>query len=224
MTQRKIQQNQLDPSISLGSGTGTITGPATTTDNSLARFSGIDGTVLDTSTVTVSDTGDLEATSLTATLPGASISIQGDNITGTSPIMVGAPGLEFSSLGAGTDIDTVTIVNGYVVYKGATSVVGVTASTASIAPNVDGYGKLYITALAANITFNAPVGTIRSGQSFVIRIKDNGTSRAIGWNAVYRGVGVTLPTVTVAGKLMYIGMLYNTQDSKWDVISLVREA
>lgn len=105
---------------------------------------------------------------------------------------------------------------------------GVKVATAgtdgNIAPTIN--SSVYVvTALGAAGTVAAPSGgTPRDGQGLLIRIKDNGTARALTWNAIYRAVGCTLPTTTVLGKTMYIGMRYNTADGKWDCLSVSKEA
>lgn len=75
-----------------------------------------------------------------------------------------------------------------------------------------------IIGITGDITINAPNGTPYNGQKLIIRIKDNGTSRNISWNAIYRSVGATLPTTTIPNKTAYIGFIYNTQDIDWDAI------
>jgi hypothetical protein len=74
------------------------------------------------------------------------------------------------------------------------------------------------------LTVNAPTGTPLDGDRLMFRIKDNGTSRAITWNAIYRIVGTVLPTATVANKTSYVGCIYNAADTKWDVVAVSREA
>lgn len=81
-----------------------------------------------------------------------------------------------------------------------------------------------ITALAANATIAAPSVTLFDGRSIVLRIKDNGTARTLTWNAIYRNIGVTRPSSTTANKTMYIAMRYNADASKWDILSISREA
>jgi hypothetical protein len=81
------------------------------------------------------------------------------------------------------------------------------------------------TALAAGpVAINAPTGSPVQGQGMVIRLKDNGTARVLNWNAIYRAVGVTIPTSTVANKTIYAGLIYNATDTKWDVVSIAQEA
>lgn len=82
----------------------------------------------------------------------------------------------------------------------------------------------YTALAAATLTINAPTGTPLNGNMLRIRIKDDGTPRNLSWNAIYRAVGVTLPTVTVAGKVVYVMALYNEADVKWDVLDVKQEA
>lgn len=83
--------------------------------------------------------------------------------------------------------------------------------------------EYYLTALAADATFAVPSGTPANGNTLIIRVKDNETARSLGFNAIYRAIGETLPTTTIAGKTLYIGCIYNSADSKWDVVRVVTE-
>lgn len=99
------------------------------------------------------------------------------------------------------------------------------ASSGTPTPIGSGERNQYnITALAAAATFGVPSGSPADGNTLIIRIKDNGTARALTWNAIYRAVGVVLPTTTVISKTMYVGCRYNAADSKWDVIAVTKEA
>jgi hypothetical protein len=84
--------------------------------------------------------------------------------------------------------------------------------------------EYHITALANAVMIANPTGSMDSGQSLVIRIKDNGSARGISWGSYYRGVGLTLPNTTVAGKYTYFGIKYNSDDTKCDVIAIAQEA
>jgi hypothetical protein len=98
-----------------------------------------------------------------------------------------------------------------------------TTSTATLTPTTS--KSMYIlTAQAATVTINAPTGTPLEGQTLMFRFKDNGTARTLTWNAIYRAVGVTLPTATVANKTVYIGCIWNATESKWDAIAVARLA
>lgn len=75
-----------------------------------------------------------------------------------------------------------------------------------------------VTALAVNAQFLNPSGTFSEAKPFVIRLKDNGSARNLTWDTKYRGIGGALPSVTVAGKWMYLPVIYNATDDKFDVI------
>lgn len=81
-----------------------------------------------------------------------------------------------------------------------------------------------LTAQAGALVIANPSGSPLDGQSFLFRIKDNGTARGISWGANYRGVGVTLPNTTVIGKTLYIGGKWNAADTKVDIIAIGQEA
>jgi hypothetical protein len=83
--------------------------------------------------------------------------------------------------------------------------------------------EYYLTTLAVSATFAAPSGTPANGNTLLIRIKDNGTARTLSWNSIYRIVGTTLPTTTTVSKTLYVGCIYNSTDSKWDVVSVVEQ-
>lgn len=84
--------------------------------------------------------------------------------------------------------------------------------------------EVVITAQAVGLTLANPTGTPVQGQSMIIRIKDNGVAQTIGYGTQYRAIGVTLPTTTVINKLVYLGLIYNSTDTKWDVIGVSQEA
>jgi hypothetical protein len=99
-----------------------------------------------------------------------------------------------------------------------------TASGSSLTPNGDTTDQYEVTALAVGATINAPSGTPTAGQRLIIRIDDNGSAQSLSWNAIYRAVGTTLPSTTVAGKTLYVGCVYNINKTKWDVIAISQEA
>lgn len=96
------------------------------------------------------------------------------------------------------------------------------ASVATLTFDVANFDQFNLTAQAETLTIASP-GATSDAQRVIIRIKDNGTPRAINWNSIFRFIGVTQPTTTVANKCLYIGARYNTQDSKWDVLAIGRE-
>ena len=101
------------------------------------------------------------------------------------------------------------------------------ASSATVTPTFAD-DQVNITAQAAALNLANPTGTAVDGWGIAIRIKDNGTARAIAYNggsgSQYRAMGVTLPTTTVISKTLYLGMVWNAADSKWDVVAVAQEA
>jgi hypothetical protein len=81
-----------------------------------------------------------------------------------------------------------------------------------------------ITAQAVPLTLANPTGTAIDGLGMVIRIKDDGTARAISYGSQYRAIGVALPVSTTPSKTTYIAMIYNNQDTTWDVIAVGTQA
>lgn len=99
-------------------------------------------------------------------------------------------------------------------------------SSATPTINTDTTDIFTITALAAAITsFTTNLsGTPANGQKLIIRIKDDGTARAITWGASFASRGATLPTTTVLGKYTYVGLIYNSTAAVWDCVAVSQEA
>ncbi|MGJ7512336.1 DUF2793 domain-containing protein [Variovorax sp. GT1P44] len=91
-------------------------------------------------------------------------------------------------------------------------------SSATVTPTFSN-DAVKITAQAAGLTLANPTGTAIDMLGMVIRIKDNGTARAISYGTQYRALGITLPTTTVISKTTYIAMVYNSDDTKWDCVA-----
>lgn len=102
--------------------------------------------------------------------------------------------------------------------------VSTTASTATLTPDLQAYDQYNLTAQAAALAVAAPIGTPVDGNKIMIRILDNGTARAITWDATYTVIGVTLPTTTVINKTTYVGCVYNANNTRWDVIAVTTQA
>jgi hypothetical protein len=92
-------------------------------------------------------------------------------------------------------------------------------SAATVTPTFTN-DEVAITAQAVALLLANPTGTPVDGKNLVIRIKDNGTARAITYDTQYRAIGVTLPTTTVINKTIYLGLVYNLTDTKWDVVGV----
>lgn len=92
------------------------------------------------------------------------------------------------------------------------------ASSATPSINTDLVDEFDITAQAAAITSMTTnlTGAPVNGQRLMIRIKDDGTARAITWGASFQSSGVaTLLATTVATKTHYVGLIYNSTTAKW---------
>jgi hypothetical protein len=106
--------------------------------------------------------------------------------------------------------------------KRITKRVVTTASTATLTIDSDAYDGAVVTAQAAGLTIAAPTGTPTEMQSLIIRIKDNGTARALTWNAAF-APHATLPTTTVISKTVTIGCQWDVAASKWNVLAVTQE-
>lgn len=96
-------------------------------------------------------------------------------------------------------------------------------SAATVTPNADEDDGVKITAQAEALLLANPSGTPSEMQGIVIRIKDNGTARAITYGNQYREIGTTLPTTTVISKTIYLAIVWNATDSFWDVVGVREE-
>lgn len=103
---------------------------------------------------------------------------------------------------------------------------GTVASSATPTYNTDNVDIFTITALAAAITSMTTnlSGTGTNGQKLIIRIKDDGTARAITWGASFASRGGTLPTTTVLSKTHYVGLIWNSTASTFDCVAASVEA
>jgi hypothetical protein len=170
--------------------------------------------------------------------------------TPVSDISFGTTGLTpaTSTTGSVTVAGTLAIANGG---TGATTLAGafiptfsstdtltnkritlrVNAQTSIASPwawNSDSFDQQSFSALANALTINADAGTPTDGQKTMFRFKDNGTAQALTWTTgtakSFRAVGVTLPTTTIVNKTLYVGCIYNSLDSRWDVVATAQEA
>ena len=85
-------------------------------------------------------------------------------------------------------------------------------------------GDLYsYQSLSQDLVIAAPIGTASDGILMRYRFRDNGTPRALTWNAIFRPIGVTGYTTTTANKIMIIDTIYNSADTKWDIVDVKQE-
>jgi hypothetical protein len=209
-----------------GPGSGDVVGPSSSTDNAVVRFDLTTGKLIQNSGATLDD-----GNNLTLPLAGAgtgSLTAGGGVSTNTiserttnSGVTVDGVLLKDGGLNGvsiATISDTQTLTN-----KRTTPRIISAASTTSIAPSMASADMYTVTALAANLTISDPTGTPTDGEQLTFRIKDNGTSRTLTWGTSYRSLGVALPASTTISKTMYVTAVYNSPDTKWDVVQVVIE-
>lgn len=104
--------------------------------------------------------------------------------------------------------NTVTLSN-----KRITKRIGTTASSATPSINTDSVDQYNITALAAAITSVTVSGTPTDGQELDVRVKDDGTARAIAWGSSF--TGTLLSTTAGGGKTHLQRLKYDAAAAKW---------
>lgn len=96
----------------------------------------------------------------------------------------------------------------------------VSTITSSLTPslNIDDFDELHITALAGNITSMTTnlTGTAYNGRQLIFTFNDNGVARTITWGAAFVSMLATLPTTTIVGKKLSVGVKYNSATSLWE--------
>jgi hypothetical protein len=94
------------------------------------------------------------------------------------------------------------------------------ASASTLTPDISSFDQYNLTALAAGLSIAAPTGTPVDGNRLTIRILDNGTPQALSWDGAYFAIGIPLPATTVANKMIYVGCIYNSTNTRWDVVAI----
>ena len=98
-------------------------------------------------------------------------------------------------------------------------------SSATPTININNCESVTITALATNITsFTTNLsGTPVNFDKLTIRIKDDGTIRTLAWGASFVAKGTTLPTTTVANKLLTVIFIYDSVALSWGCVGSSQE-
>lgn len=151
-------------------------------------------------------------------------------------------GLTFKATGVGTGTGTATTPINNLFLKGNFALTGNFTPAGRITPRVnsaanytsplawnsDNFDEYAATALANALTISADAGTPVDGQKIMFRFLDNGTPQTLTWTTgsskSFRAVGITLPTSTVANKVMYVGCIYNSNADRWDAVAVGTEA
>lgn len=175
-----------------------------------------------TPTLGVATVTSVNKVALTAPATSATIALaDGKTFTCSNTVTVTATDSAVVACEAGGTVTYLTTAQ-TLTNKRVTERVTTVASGATPTPAGDDSDIFTVTALAEAATFGAPTGTPTNGQKLIIRIKDNATARTLSWNAIYRAGDIPLPTTTVISKTIYLGFIYNSADSKWDLVGLVQ--
>lgn len=93
---------------------------------------------------------------------------------------------------------------------------------ATLTPNVANAGGK-ANEISQNFTLANPTGDPYLFQRYTLRLKTS-SIRTITYGSQYRAMGSALPSATVAGKYLYIEVIWNGDDEKWDAIMIRQEA
>ena len=99
------------------------------------------------------------------------------------------------------------------------------SATGTVTPNSDSYDQVnYL--LTGTVAFAVPSGTPTNGQKLNIRLYAAST-QTVSWTTSstgYRVICTTLPTSVASGKTVYVGCVWNSTDSYWDVVAVATQA
>lgn len=151
-----------------------------------------------------------------ATPSSANLATAVTDETGSGALVFGtSPTLTTPNLGTPSAINLTNATN----VPPSTPRVTATASTATLTPNANTTDVAAVTAQAVGLTIAAPTGSPIDGQQLTIRIRDNGTTRALTWNAAYVQFATgQLPVNTVVGKTIYAIFWYNAANTAWELV------
>ena len=97
--------------------------------------------------------------------------------------------------------------------------------TSSLTPEPDDYDMYCVYGLNSDILVNNySTSTPAQGKKLIVRIKDDGTARAITYGNYYRSTcSVALPATTTISKTLYLGFIWSATDTKWDLVAVSEE-
>lgn len=161
---------------------------------------------------------------------GGSITTGSNNVViggysgAAAPISLTGSNYIVLSDGAGTVRQTID-PSGNVSFTGSiTSRVVVIADATSITVNADttDVATQANTQAVGTLTINAPTGTPVNGQKFILRLRSTNV-QTFSWNAIFQGsTDISLPISSSGATLHdYVGFIYNSTTSKWQMIAKV---
>lgn len=141
--------------------------------------------------------------------------------TGTGVVTALGITINTGSGGLVTNTGTATLTNKRVTTRSLAPV----STTGTVTPASDTYDQVNYS-LTGTASFAVPSGTPTDGQKLNIRLYAAST-QTVSWTTTstgYRVIGVTLPTSVAAGKTVYVGCVWNSTDSFWDVVAVATQA
>ena len=193
--------------ISLGA-SGTVTATAT---NALTIGTGLSGTSYNGSTaVTIANSAPMTYPSGSGIAVVSSGTSWGTTLTAPSGTIVGTT-------------DTQTLTNKRI----TTRSLSLASTSGAITPDSDTYDQVNYSLTGSSSFSNPTATTVTNGQKLSIRIYAASTQTVSSWSSStngYRAIGVTLPTSVAAGKTVYVGCIWNSTDSFWDVVAVATQA
>lgn len=165
----------------------------------------------------INNTGAIPVVSGTANASTSWVITSTVTTVGTDPITFTQFSLNPTTLATLTGTQTLT-------NKRITKRIVTAADATSVTPNTDNADITYQlnTQAGGTLTINADTGTPTNGQMWIFKIKST-NAQTYAWNAQYvsgSGTGsVTLPTASTAGKIDNLGFIYDTVNSKWQLIA-----
>ena len=164
-------------------------------------------------TITVKSLTDIEAGGIGIAAQAANDLIYASSATQLARIASAASSVLVTSAGSVPSLSTT--LPGVRLTPRLTSIV----SNATPTINTDNTDVANITALATAITSMTTnlSGTPLNSQRLTVKIKDDGTARAITWGASFRATSYALPTTTVVATVLVCEFIYNITDAVWDL-------
>lgn len=111
---------------------------------------------------------------------------------------------------------TATLTNKRITYR----VTSAANYSTSVTIDADNYDVFEDSLQAGALLFNAPSGTPTNYQLLEVAIRDNGTARALTYNAIFAAsTDLSLPTTTTISKWLFMLFQYNSRTAKWYLIA-----
>lgn len=187
----------------------TLTGTQTLTNKTISGSNNTLTNIGNASLTNSTISGVALGSNLTALTIGTGLT--GTSYNGSSGVTVAIDSTVATLVGAQT-LTNKEIVKRVVAVADATSITpDIDTSDIVTQANTQGVGTL---------TVNAPTGSAVNGQGFVLRMSSTAV-QTFAWNAIYQGsADLPLPIQTSgAAKTDYLGFIYNSTTTKWQVLA-----